>query len=531
MNDFDMDGDELTVISTTEPNNGWVEFNTDNTVTYYPSTGFSGDDCELYHHCLVVHERIISLVIPLTNCQYSLLSSTVFKYTISDGCFTAEATVIVSVVEPAQPALVSVKPTMKPTYSLPDILPCSEMCFKPLNPDECPSCDPVILPSCSNTTLEIGALCESDGECGLDDQLNNCEGTFDVYRRVSCSRPGVCMPREDGEIITISANGDAYVVADNNRGYDTDTIIISEVPRTDSVIRWELTEDVCECVTIKKVTLRLYVVNPGRLGGFVHVINPNWDESTISWSGAPDSSGPPLVQIGDARNGTWVDADVTGLISNSDEQVAVRIKACLKNSVGYASKDYMQGKFAPQIIIEFGPPPAGMYLLSERSQMQQLSHYGRRLGSGTTKVSGGSGDIDDDHVDDEPVIQELPVCPDIYLDLSATNSLYVTGDSTIVYRDQDSSFGSDILLELSPPQCGDMHAMLNFNVSSLTNGHAVEYASILIHVIEGSDLSGATFLHAPVPNWTEDTLTWRTAPEYDTFVGSLNTIQSGMVRN
>ena len=89
--------------------------------------------------------------------------------------------------------------------------------------------------------------------------------------------------------------------------------------------------------------------------------------------------------------------------------MAVRIQACLKNSVGYASKDYMQGKFAPQIIIEFGPPPAGMYLLSERSQMQQLSHYGRRLGSGTTKVSGGSGDIDDDHLDDEPVIQELPV--------------------------------------------------------------------------------------------------------------------------
>lgn len=479
----------------------------------------------------IVCSSCISLVIPLTN--YNIPNFfTVFKYTVSDGNGnTAEAAVIVSVVESAQPALVSVKPTTKPTYSLPDILPCSDMCFKPLNPDECPSCDPVILPSCSNTTLEIGALCESDGECGLEDRLNNCEGSFDVYRRVSCSPPGVCMPREDGEITTISAHGDAYIVADDNRGYNTDTIVISEVPQADSVIRWELSDDVCECVTIKKVTLRLYVVNPSRLGGFVHVINPNWDESTISWPDAPDSSGPAIVQIGDARNGTWVDADVTGLISSSDEQVAVRVQACLKNSVGYASKDYMQGQFAPQLIIEFGPPPAGMHLLSERPQMQQLSHYGRRrLGSGTTKVSGGSGDIDDDHVD-EPVIQELSVCPNIHLDLSGTTSAYATGDSTIVYRDQDSSFGSDVLLELSPPQCGDMHAMLKFDVSSLTNSRVVEYASILIHAIEGSNLSGATFLHAPVPNWTEDTLTWRTAPEYDTFVGSLNTIQSGMVRS
>ena len=107
-----------------------------------------------------------------------------FKYTISDGKGgTDEATVVVSVVEPAQPTPDTVKPTSQQTNFPTDrpttrpsaqptmrpskqtVTTCDDMCFQPLDPDECPSCDPVILPSCTNRTLEFGAFCESDGEC------------------------------------------------------------------------------------------------------------------------------------------------------------------------------------------------------------------------------------------------------------------------------------------------------------------------------------------------------------------------------
>ena len=141
----------------------------------------------------------------LTNLIRYFVSA--FKYTISDGNGnTAEATVTVSVVESVGPAdseptnkptdeptvqqtkkpsnrpsvepsarptmksslrpsmKPSARPTMKPSLQA---ITCADMCFQPLEPDQCPSCDPSILPSCSDPSLELDALCESDGQCKL----------------------------------------------------------------------------------------------------------------------------------------------------------------------------------------------------------------------------------------------------------------------------------------------------------------------------------------------------------------------------
>lgn len=198
-----------------------------------------------------------------------------------------------------------------------------------------------------------------------------------------------------------------------------------------------------------------------------------------------------------------------------------------------------------QLVIEFGPPPVGMHLLAARREM---SHYGRRLKSpsnhdapkGNSKTSNKSSrrsskyssksSKSDDGGSDDGDLPDVPVCPvpDLDMDLSLAVSLDATGDSTIVNeaKARDKSFGSDVILELSPLQCGEMQAMMTFDVSSLAS--TVEYASILIHVIEGSDLSGATFLHTP-QSFNEDSVTWSNAPEYGNVIGSLTTIKNGMV--
>ena len=61
--------------------------------------------------------------------------------------------------------------------------------------------------------------------------------------------------------------------------------------------------------------MRLYVTDPSRSGGFVHVMNPTWDEEEVDWESAPESSGPPLEEIGRAVNKTWIEVDVTGSVS------------------------------------------------------------------------------------------------------------------------------------------------------------------------------------------------------------------------
>ena len=112
----------------------------------------------------------VQCVFPFThNTICFILSIAAFQYVITDGKGgTAQATVVVNVIAPTQPNPITDKPTFQPTH-LP-AMTCEDMCFEPLDPDQCPSCDPSILPSCSSidsTTLGVGELCESDGECKL----------------------------------------------------------------------------------------------------------------------------------------------------------------------------------------------------------------------------------------------------------------------------------------------------------------------------------------------------------------------------
>lgn len=180
-----------------------------------------------------------------------------------------------------------------------------------------------------------------------------------------------------------------------------------------------------------------------------------------------------------------------------------------------------------------------MHLLATQKQ-GPVAHYGRKLGrsssgsrdkkrtSNTRSSNDSSSDEpDDDQNDDHEIMPDIPVCPNpSKIDLSNVINEYATGDATIVWGDQDKSFGSEVLLEINPSQCGIMHTMINFYVGKLGE---VDNASVLIHVIEGSDLNGAVFLHTPGSDWLEDSVTWRNSPEYDKVVGSLSTIGNNMV--
>lgn len=213
-----------------------------------------------------------------------------------------------------------------------------------------------------------------------------------------------------------------------------------------------------------------------------------------------------------------------------------------------------------KLVIEFGPPPVGMQLLAANHDAR--AHYGRKLGRSrsrkdsdsssstkstkaskpskkstkaskkSSKGSGSKHSAGSDDIDDlDPGMPSLPVCPNSNIDLSTVLVADAIVDSTIVHREEDKSFGSDVLLELSPSRCGDIHTMLIFDAGPLLSGSPIEYASILVHVIEGSNLSGATFLNAPAAaDLSENELTWRNAPEYDRVISSLSTIRSGTVR-
>ena len=72
--------------------------------------------------------------------------------------------------------------------------PCG-MCLVLVPTAECPA-DAEHLSSCGSSTA-MEQLCEADGECATNAAANNCDGKWDVYRRVSCV-PGHPAPDRNG---------------------------------------------------------------------------------------------------------------------------------------------------------------------------------------------------------------------------------------------------------------------------------------------------------------------------------------------
>ncbi len=84
---------------------------------------------------------------------------------------------------------------------------CDELCLEALPNDFCPS--NLILPNCLDVGL--GEVCEANGECGTDDELNNC-GTYDVYARVVC---GFAMPSQGELMRSTTSPTPSSVLADS----------------------------------------------------------------------------------------------------------------------------------------------------------------------------------------------------------------------------------------------------------------------------------------------------------------------------
>ena len=81
---------------------------------------------------------------------------------------------------------VASRPTMKPTPPSSQSQPisnCANRCLEELSSSLCPP-NPWEHPGCLQ--VNVGELCEANGECGSNQLLNNCQ-PFDIYRRIECT--------------------------------------------------------------------------------------------------------------------------------------------------------------------------------------------------------------------------------------------------------------------------------------------------------------------------------------------------------
>jgi M6 family metalloprotease-like protein len=96
------------------------------------------------------------------------------------------------------------RPTFKPTpfnSQLQSASICTNRCLEEIASSQCPP-RPYELPDCLE--VNVGELCDANGECGSNQMLNNCY-PFDVYKRIDCSETNT-----SGATIDFSPNNCPY---------------------------------------------------------------------------------------------------------------------------------------------------------------------------------------------------------------------------------------------------------------------------------------------------------------------------------
>ncbi|MFQ5638143.1 MAG: DNRLRE domain-containing protein [bacterium] len=94
--------------------------------------------------------------------------------------------------------------------------------------------------------------------------------------------------------------------------------------------------------------LRLYVEDPGPDGGAIYPSETAWDENSVNWSVAPQSSGAALAFLGAVSQGQIAEFDVTpAVLKNGDYSFIIKNRS--KDLAMYSSKE---GVVAPELEVK-----------------------------------------------------------------------------------------------------------------------------------------------------------------------------------
>ncbi len=276
-------------------------------------------------------------------------------------------------------------------------------------------------------------------------------------------------------------------------------------PSTDFLLKFQVSGT--QGRTITNAKLRLYVTDPslGSGGRFYRTADTSWIENGtggVTWNNAPVADSVPLAQLGSVALNSWIDVDVSPLITG-DGVYGLRVNTAYSDTVNYSSKEGSSA-FAPQLILSLTdsttqtPQPTNTPLPTDVPTATPIT-------TPTPLPTASSSPTSSITPTPSPILNTL-IIP-------------VTADATIDASKPTIKFGTktNLITDNSPIS----HFLMMFNVAG-TSGRIISHAALRLYNNDPSALGGNFFTTGLT--WSESTVTWNNAPPLGTFIQSLGRV-------
>ncbi|HEX7171171.1 MAG TPA: DNRLRE domain-containing protein, partial [Candidatus Limnocylindria bacterium] len=280
---------------------------------------------------------------------------------------------------------------------------------------------------------------------------------------------------------------------------------------------------------VQQALLRIWVTNKANGGPNVHLSDPGWDESLVTWSNRPALLGGAVASSGAIATG-WYEFDVTSAVTG-DGPLGFALVPTSSDGLDFSSRE---GSVRPQLVVTFAgsdttPPettilsgPSGVsssssatfeFTSSELNSTFACSLDGAPYGSCTSPAT-NSGLANGDHTfavraTDASGNADPTPATSAWTILAATSATFLTGaDSYADEQRSTSNFGTSTTLESDGDGGRANEAFMRFVVTGVSG--QVLSARVRIWVTN-STVDGPR-IHASDTAWVESTVAWTTRP-------------------
>lgn len=190
--------------------------------------------------------------------------------------------------------------------------------------------------------------------------------------------PADCRPRTATFSSLASPVRDGYAsLSEPTRGFGLEPVLrVDGSPRLESFLQFGF--NLTEGTSLRGARLRLYATDPTSNGPLLYRASNEWPDGDFNWNTRPALQGGPVGNLGAIDAGTWVEYDLTGVVTGSPAFTlhSFGLLPESDNGVAFLSLDSPEEARRPQLVLDLETEPFCSYRGEGGGDLEWVRHYG-----------------------------------------------------------------------------------------------------------------------------------------------------------